>query len=265
MTLLKMSSNIYEEPTCSLTVSYGEGVQKDGAERAESVERVVVIYESADISTQDYLLTRDGVCLSPARSPKRPPPAVQKNPLKAVSLILALLCVLLVAAVTVLSKLYELNMTYKTSYEELSKSYKNLNNSFCLSETNSTGFWRRFRCSCYYRSTEMRSWSESRADCVNRGADLVIINSKEEHNFLCDLNERGASWIGLLSVRMDNFRNEWEWKWVDRSTPIQLFWDKDINVEPVEGSKVYINQGGKMNQTNNGSRRWICEKPINRD
>ncbi|XP_060915248.1 CD209 antigen-like protein A isoform X2 [Labrus mixtus] len=257
MTLLKMSSNIYEEPTCSPTVSYSEGVQKDGAERAESVERVVDIYESADISTRDYLLTRDG-----ARSPKRPPPAVQRNPFKAASLILALLCVLLVAAVTVLSKLYELNMTYKTSYEELSNSYRN---SFCQFETTSTGFWRRFRCSCYYRSTEMRNWSESRADCVNRGADLVIINSQEEHDFLCDLNERGASWIGLQSVTTNDYRKEWEWKWVDRSTPIQLFWQKDTNVEPVEGSKVYINQGGKMSPTNNGSRGWICEKPVNTD
>ena len=40
--------------------------------------------------------------------------------------------------------------------------------------------WRRFGCSCYYKSTEKKTWSQSRRLCQERGADLVIINSKEE-------------------------------------------------------------------------------------
>ena len=35
-------------------------------------------------------------------------------------------------------------------------------------------------CSCYYRSTEWKTWEESRAECLKTAADLVVINSKEE-------------------------------------------------------------------------------------
>lgn len=43
-----------------------------------------------------------------------------------------------------------------------------------------TAGWVRFQSSLYFFSTEEKNWYESRLDCEQKGADLVIINNQEE-------------------------------------------------------------------------------------
>uniref|UniRef100_A0A8C9SQY1 C-type lectin domain-containing protein n=1 Tax=Scleropages formosus TaxID=113540 RepID=A0A8C9SQY1_SCLFO len=62
--------------------------------------------------------------------------------------------------------------------------------------------------SCYYISNEEKNWDTSRQYCKDRGADLVIINSKEEQAFIDRFNSR--FWIGLSDKE-----REGTWKWVD--------------------------------------------------
>ncbi|XP_045072575.1 C-type lectin domain family 4 member M-like, partial [Coregonus clupeaformis] len=56
--------------------------------------------------------------------------------------------------------------------------------------------WQKFESSWYFISTETKTWRESSQDCQERGADLVIINSDKEQEFLFGLNKR--AWIGLI-------------------------------------------------------------------
>ncbi|XP_055766454.1 uncharacterized protein LOC129842087 [Salvelinus fontinalis] len=74
--------------------------------------------------------------------------------------------------------------------------------------------WRRFGCRCYYLSTEKKTWNESRQDCLERGADLVIINSEEEQTFINGFKSVSYVWIGLTDSV-----TEGTWKWVD-GTPL---------------------------------------------
>ncbi|MED6277138.1 hypothetical protein CHARACLAT_010286, partial [Characodon lateralis] len=108
-----MACNIYEDPDLTMKVSYNKGARRKGWEREE---KVVDIYESADTLTGPRLNpSRKG---RGARTQKRPP-AVQRNSYKAAALILGLLCLLLLAGISVLLILY-LPISLKSKQPNLS-------------------------------------------------------------------------------------------------------------------------------------------------
>ncbi|XP_067337720.1 C-type lectin domain family 12 member B-like [Channa argus] len=77
--------------------------------------------------------------------------------------------------------------------------------------------WKRFGCSCYFKSTEKKSWYQNRKDCENRGSDLVIIKSKEEQKMVSELSKNAESWIGLWTEQQHSGGTN-QWKWLDGST-----------------------------------------------
>ncbi|XP_071264042.1 C-type lectin domain family 4 member E-like isoform X3 [Salvelinus alpinus] len=121
--------------------------------------------------------------------------------------------------------------------------------------------WQKFESSWYFLSTETKTWKESREDCLERGADLVIINSDKEQEFLFNLKKR--VWIGLTdSVK------EGTWKWVDGTPLTTGYWyDKQPdNAGPTgneDCAEIHEDQSPlkAWNDLSCDSKlNWICEK-----
>ncbi|XP_072526441.1 uncharacterized protein [Salminus brasiliensis] len=133
--------------------------------------------------------------------------------------------------------------------------------------------WIYFSSSLYYTSTEKKSWSESRQYCKDRGADLVIVNSRKEQEFVEMIRRGQETWIGLTDSSQEGV-----WKWVDGSALTTRFWwsrepsdyegQEDCGTtgyEPTDGRPVtdVINTWNDLSCS--AHVFWICEKKISRE
>lgn len=124
--------------------------------------------------------------------------------------------------------------------------------------------WREIGGRCYFLSSEMKTWVESRNFCQREGADLVVINNTEEQRALYRLDEDNELlfWIGLDG-------RDGTFKWVDGSPLTEEFWqdgqpdDGGPNtkvedcVEMYHHNPVYANWNDAPCES---KRRWLCEK-----
>ncbi|XP_038584760.1 CD209 antigen-like protein E [Micropterus salmoides] len=141
--------------------------------------------------------------------------------------------------------------------------------------------WFLFNTSCYFHSKSasnpLKNWSDSRADCISRGANLTVIDTWEEQlNLFEYLPKRDASirpwwsrpggiWIGLTDIQ-----TEGHWVWLNNVTLDKGYW---IQGEPnnygTEGEHcvALMNINNPMAtwydascQTN---KEWLCEMEPN--
>ncbi|XP_036845309.1 CD209 antigen-like protein C [Oncorhynchus mykiss] len=149
--------------------------------------------------------------------------SVWKRRFLAAAVCLGLLCVLLLAGIIGLLLYREFDM-FPLKHYSLSVSYNNLTKERDQLQTcNKYGTcpqdWIRSCCSCYYISTNEKTWDGSRNDCQARGANLVIINSREEQALIKAFNKR--AWFGLTDIEVEG-----TWRWVDGTPLTTSYWNK---------------------------------------
>ncbi|CAI5692049.1 unnamed protein product [Oreochromis niloticus] len=257
-------------------VKYSRGSQEDGGVREQSEVEVLddgeqhpdVGLQEADVHTEKKL------------------PAVRRSWFRAFEVNLGVLYLLVVLGIMTRYALnksetntmknrqtdleYELqdtktNLTQlQSSYDKLSKNHSQLQEEVKKLkekiEEKCPDRWRRFGSSCYFKSTESKTWSDSRRDCQDKGADLVTINSKEEQEFIRKLG--GESWIGL---RANKTSGGYKWEWVDGSALTETFWAEGEKSTNFFSYGVCCDNNANLKQAvehyeGYNSNKWICEK-----
>ncbi|XP_026798213.2 CD209 antigen-like protein C [Pangasianodon hypophthalmus] len=139
----------------------------------------------------------------------------------------ALLCVLLLSVIIVLT--VKLNSVTRER-DQLQISYDNMTAERDQLHTERDGLQMMLnnsiqQCQRYFMTTEKKSWNDARQDCRSKGADLAIITSREDQEFLSKIFKGTEAWIGLIDIAEEGM-----WKWVDGTTLTNGFWwDEEPN------------------------------------
>uniref|UniRef100_A0A673K7S5 C-type lectin domain-containing protein n=1 Tax=Sinocyclocheilus rhinocerous TaxID=307959 RepID=A0A673K7S5_9TELE len=122
-----------------------------------------------------------------------------------------------------------------------------------------TDGWIYYQSSFYYMSNETRSWTESRRYCKESGADLIIINNREENDFVKKMFGGTSAYIGLTDSDV-----EARWKWVDVSyhTEKPNGYIKENCGVVVDNDPRWPTLFGWHDVLCNRDLQWICEKRI---
>ncbi|XP_065146863.2 CD209 antigen-like protein C, partial [Paramisgurnus dabryanus] len=120
-----------------------------------------------------------------------------------------------------------------------------------------TDGWIYYQSSLYFISSEKKNWTESRRYCRERGADLIIINNKEEQDFIKKNFGKDGLWIGLTDSAVEG-----RWKWVDGSTlnASFRFWGLGEPNGEREENCVWSSSSGWADYPCTDAFKWICEK-----
>ncbi|XP_055726169.1 CD209 antigen-like protein E [Salvelinus fontinalis] len=159
----------------------------------------------------------------------------------------------------------QLQTKYKTmtkDRDQLQVERDNLQAKLSVVEQDTQQGWRYYKSSFYLTSTEKKTWEGSREDCLSRGADLVVINSREEYVFIHGLNKE-TFWIGLTD-RVE----EGIWKWVDSTALTTGYWGKEQPNNQNGMEEDCAARWSDLSTTDNGWHDapcnelhfWICEK-----
>ncbi|KAF4084260.1 hypothetical protein AMELA_G00126510 [Ameiurus melas] len=139
--------------------------------------------------------------------------------------------------------------------------------------------WVLMNTTCFYfavsSTTPRRGWNAGRDDCKKKGADLVVIDTKEKQEFIVmtlkalrynlPFSYSNGFWIGLTDDH-----TEGHWKWLNETTLTEGYWmDGEPNDEmSIEDCAAVYPTNNPMMAWNDAPcshpQKWICEKEIDK-
>uniref|UniRef100_UPI003AAA7813 uncharacterized protein isoform X1 n=1 Tax=Centroberyx gerrardi TaxID=166262 RepID=UPI003AAA7813 len=260
-----MSEDLYAMVDMTKKVRHKGERDKRIEERGDWEERLVDIYVSAaSLRGHDPGLGTQQAVIQDIGGGQHG----EKSQCRALALWLGLLCLLLLAgfiglAIHHMMVIKEKN-NLQSSYHNLTKERNDSQKKPCeeTEEERCPHSWLTFGSSCYYISSKRRSWDQSRQACLQREADLVIINSREEQDFLSQFAV--AAWVGMTDRDEEGI-----WTWVD-GTPVisdRLQWapgqpDDTFGGEDCGDIRVMPNFIGLNDYNCSAITSWICEKTL---
>ncbi|XP_034015854.1 CD209 antigen-like protein E [Thalassophryne amazonica] len=135
--------------------------------------------------------------------------------------------------------------------------------------------WILVNSSCYFfsnpASNPKRNWPNSRADCISRGADLVVIDNWEEQQLLNDNYKTDSTsktwwengyWIGLTDIETEE-----KWVWINNVTQVETYWipgEPNNHGPDGEDCGAFYFSGDPMKTRYDGKCQyhlynWLCE------
>ena len=201
-----MAEVIYATPNMMTNARYTQG---------EGEERIVAIYANVEsLGDQQQGPEQSSESLGTGRSQWPDAVSPPRCLIMAVAVLLVLLSVVLLARLLGLAVKYETVMEKTASMErdmeQLRQRLKNLTEQRdkLLCQQDCSDGWDKFWCKCYRLYNVQESWNKSRELCVSHGADLVVVDSKEELEFIN--RYRKYFWLGATDEAAEG-----TWRWVD--------------------------------------------------
>ncbi|KAK2843592.1 hypothetical protein Q7C36_011807 [Tachysurus vachellii] len=139
--------------------------------------------------------------------------------------------------------------------------------------------WVLMNSTCFYfavsSTTPRKGWDGGRDDCKKKGADLVVIDSKEKQEFIVEslkalrynlpFNYYNGFWIGLKDDHTEGI-----WKWLNGTTLKEGYWmDGEPNDDrSIEDCAAVYPTNKPMKAWNDAPcshpLKWICEKELDK-
>lgn len=125
------------------------------------------------------------------------------------------------------------------------------------------GNWFYYNNSCYMFSTQVTTWNESRRNCMLKGADLAVIQTRRELDFILTQAFRylhaTGEWIGLSKLNSSA-----TFMWIDGTVANNLPWNAGEpreNQTPSRDNCVCFDNFGNYNSVHCSTRQgYLCEK-----